>query len=228
MDMRLDVRSKSAHDSDLEEDSTMEDETMSVSSDDHITPKQFWRLGSADTDKTATTELTRDPIIRRPFWVYDFSSTSLHKVAEPIVHNGKIVKSCLKVKTNEESVRKQFFGGSMFVSNFHSSRSSIRKKTEVRKVSFSEVMIREYEVIVSDNPSVSSGPGIGLGWCYDQKLRKFELEDYEEAHPPRRKTCEIQIPKDLREQMLLEIWDVLPEEIEELEHESSYRNVGGG
>ena len=45
---------------------------------------------------------------------------------------------------------------------------------------FGTVSVREYERCIGDNPAVSSGPPIGLGWYY---LRPQPVElDYYEAH----------------------------------------------
>lgn len=47
-----------------------------------------------------------------------------------------------------------------------------------RHVSFSTISIRSFDITVDDNPSVSSGPAIGLSWNFEE-LPTLDLEQYE-------------------------------------------------
>ena len=49
-----------------------------------------------------------------------------------------------------------------------------------RNVSFSHEQVRTYEVTLGDNPSVSSGAPLSLGWKYDPQERKYSLIEEEE------------------------------------------------
>lgn len=48
-----------------------------------------------------------------------------------------------------------------------------------RSVSFADVNIREYERILGDNPSCTSGPPISLGWGYSPEPIKLSVDDFE-------------------------------------------------
>eukprot|EP00339_Tiarina_fusa_P002755 CAMPEP_0117010054 /NCGR_PEP_ID=MMETSP0472-20121206/8963_1 /TAXON_ID=693140 ORGANISM="Tiarina fusus, Strain LIS" /NCGR_SAMPLE_ID=MMETSP0472 /ASSEMBLY_ACC=CAM_ASM_000603 /LENGTH=286 /DNA_ID=CAMNT_0004712497 /DNA_START=31 /DNA_END=891 /DNA_ORIENTATION=+ len=54
-----------------------------------------------------------------------------------------------------------------------------------RRVKFDKILIRSYGQTLGDNPSVSYGPPIQLDWDYEQH-DALDLDEYEDAHPPRR------------------------------------------
>eukprot|EP00984_Skeletonema_dohrnii_P036717 scaffold38014_cov144-Skeletonema_dohrnii-CCMP3373.AAC.2 len=79
--------------------------------------------------------------------------------------------------------------------NNTSSISSNNKNEEfkpimTRNVSFSHLQVREYEVTLGDNPLVSSGVPLSLGWRYNPKERISKLDsDEEEDVNPARNVC---------------------------------------
>jgi hypothetical protein len=78
-----------------------------------------------------------------------------------------------------------------------------RKKAGIKKVGFSEVQVRYYERIVSDNPSVQSGPAIGIGWKYKRGGR-CDIGDWEQSRGPIRSSAELVLPRHVRERILRE------------------------
>lgn len=69
------------------------------------------------------------------------------------------------------------------------------------EVSFSTVEVREYPIILGDNPAVSEGPPMEIGWRhFDEQLWSFEV--FEKTHPPRRSYLEMNVPMDIRIQIL--------------------------
>jgi len=82
-------------------------------------------------------------------------------------------------------------------------------------VSFDRIEIREYEQILGDNPSVTSGPPLSLGWNYYPKHHVFDVEVYEENKKiyPGRTRSEMQLSRRLRERILKRNWQVPREEM---------------
>jgi hypothetical protein len=70
-----------------------------------------------------------------------------------------------------------------------------------KRVSFHSIQIREHSRDVDVNPSVSSGPAVGLGWEY-QDHPSYDLITFEDCRPPRRSRSEFQLPRNIREQLL--------------------------
>lgn len=84
-----------------------------------------------------------------------------------------------------------------------------------RSVSFCEVKVRNYERILEINPSVTSGPAVGIGWNYspdDDEI--FSLENFEEVREFARCSSidQLAIPRDEREH-LLRAWGYTQREI---------------
>ena len=84
--------------------------------------------------------------------------------------------------------------------------------TMKRNVSFHKIEIREYHRTLGDNPCVSAGPPLSLDWNYNPAHRVFDVEAYEEAKTPRSKS-EMLMPRQVREVILKEHWDVSRSEI---------------
>ena len=72
------------------------------------------------------------------------------------------------------------------------------------RVSFAHVNIREYERVLGDNPSVTSGPPLSIGWRHSTTLLTMSLDDYESGKGSPRSSSEYLVPKSVRETMLVE------------------------
>lgn len=86
-----------------------------------------------------------------------------------------------------------------------STRSMASTSSNASSVHFGTISIREYERSISDNPAVTEGPPIGLGWDYEEE-KNFPFDVYEEAKPTPRKKEEFLMPSRVREDILLNEW----------------------
>ena len=109
-----------------------------------------------------------------------------------------------------------------------------RNQSRNRSISFADVKIREYERVMGDNPSVTSGkyvsllflcllrctrtythcppsipgPPISIGWRYVPEITSIPVDDYEEGKGSPRASSEFLVPKIVRERILKEHADV--------------------
>lgn len=70
-----------------------------------------------------------------------------------------------------------------------------------RRCVFSCVQIREHERIAGDNPCVTKGVPLSIGWGYYQH-NSIDLEEYEFNRGPPRDKIEMMVPPDIRHQIL--------------------------
>ena len=91
-------------------------------------------------------------------------------------------------------------------------------KTRVkRSVSYGSVKIREYERVVGDNPGVSSGVPIGIGWNY-HVVEETDLDDVQ----LQQKDSSPAVPLTSEErETVLKRWNYSSGEIDESRHEVS-------
>ncbi|GFH45554.1 hypothetical protein CTEN210_02028 [Chaetoceros tenuissimus] len=75
------------------------------------------------------------------------------------------------------------------------------KENHRKSVGFDKIHIRQYERSIGDNPSVSSGPAVSLGWKYDPAEQlAYSLDEYEKHKIP---TLSVpRIPRPVRESLL--------------------------
>jgi hypothetical protein len=106
-------------------------------------------------------------------------------------------KSCLKLysKIQDDSLASTVFNGDW----------SSTTAADHPEVSWSIVQFRTYEAILGDNPSVSAGPPICLGWKYDAETSDISLsiDDYEERRSQRRSKEQLLVPLFDRERTVM-------------------------
>ncbi len=105
------------------------------------------------------------------------------------------------VKTQRDSLRRSY-GSLNSLARSSSSFQSLRSTNS--NVSFQNVSVREYPRCVGDNPSVSSGPPLTIGW-EPVKTEELSIEDYEKRRMGNHCT---RIPARARHQILECEWDV--------------------
>lgn len=98
--------------------------------------------------------------------------------------------------------------------------SSSCSSTSSNSVRFRNVQIREYGIVLGDNPSCSKGPPVSLGWEYDQEGQQEVLVDvYEKWRVGQRRSMhEMRLPAEVRFGMLRE-WDVQTRDMKTTESE---------
>ena len=72
---------------------------------------------------------------------------------------------------------------------------------EVRTVSFSTLEMREYPIIVGENPGVTMGVPLTIGWEHASEIR-CSVDDYENSRPKPRSMIELRIPSSMRSEIL--------------------------
>lgn len=87
--------------------------------------------------------------------------------------------------------------------NGSSQHSGDSSSGRLRKVRFRHVQVREFERIIGDNPSCSSGAPVALGWAHSRD-RTMRLDDYESVRPSRRSQLDLILTRQDREELLLE------------------------
>ncbi|GAX17603.1 hypothetical protein FisN_18Lh259 [Fistulifera solaris] len=101
------------------------------------------------------------------------------------------IKGILKVTTVDDSLHNPY-----------------KQRDDNKGIQFHNIEIREYARTLSDNPSCTAGPPIGIAWEYNPQSTVISLDKYEEMRPPRRAHFEMVLPRDIRQQMLRYEWDV--------------------
>jgi hypothetical protein len=93
------------------------------------------------------------------------------------------------------------------ISNDHDETISLRNNNNKKKrsVSFCEVHVRNYDRVLTVNPSVTSGPAVGLGWNYDvDEDQHFSIQNFEDSRELVRRGSmkELALPRSYREELV--------------------------
>ena len=80
------------------------------------------------------------------------------------------------------------------------------------RVRFEQIEIRNYDMILGDNPSCTYGPPVTLDWDY-RKNEPMPLDEYEQKRGERRKMYQMQIPA-VHRRRILEQSGYTPDEME--------------
>jgi len=73
-------------------------------------------------------------------------------------------------------------------------------KHKERHVSFTALSIREYDLILGDNPSCTEGPPLSLSWQHGDEF-VLDINDYELVRKPRRTMAQLKMSSDLRREI---------------------------
>jgi hypothetical protein len=120
-----------------------------------------------------------------------FSKTELLHLDDPTATTqafGDGGKGCLRIRTQLSSASRRY--GSL-------------KKPE-KSVSWGSLEMHSHQVLLGDNPSVSAGYPITIGWKKDAS-QALSVDDYESGLAGRRSRRELAIPRNVREDWLLEL-----------------------
>lgn len=109
--------------------------------------------------------------------------------------------SIMRVASLEDSLHRQGLASSQSGSD----------GSQRRRVEFGEICIRDFERIATDNPSVSRGVPIGIGWQYIQ-YEQIRIDDYENNRQKRTK-AEMVMSADDRQWILRKEWEISQKEI---------------
>ena len=78
--------------------------------------------------------------------------------------------------------------------------SSKNDRKENSKVAFGEVNVRKYQRIICDNPAVTAGPSLGVGWKYKVQPA-ISVDAYEKSRGSRKQKNDLLLDRVTREKM---------------------------
>lgn len=144
---------------------------------------------SKEVDNLDTSQHTRKSLLS------GCKSKSSYFGPTPMLKNGSPVEGILKDQA-------YYIRRSSLLSGISDGGSGHSKTRDAdRHVVFTSVVIREHERIAGDNPCVTSGVPLSIGWASFQR-EPIPLDDYETARGEPRDKVEMMVPADVRRAML--------------------------
>jgi len=104
---------------------------------------------------------------------------------------------CEQTKEQRDAARIRRSLRLLGLSRDHGVDLSTINSDDVLAVTFDTVKVREYPIILGDNPAVSDGPPLQIDWVYND-VDEFGLEEYETSRPTRRKRLQMGMPASYR------------------------------
>jgi hypothetical protein len=103
---------------------------------------------------------------------------------------------CLKIQTQAQSLAYPYRSAVV-------TETTTMKDTTAKLVRFGDMEIHNHAIILGDNPAVSRGPPIAIGWdvLYTDRI---SVDEYERYRPERRPPRHFSMPKAERERLLME------------------------
>eukprot|EP00804_Cyclotella_cryptica_P011589 CCRYP_012101-RA/>CCRYP_012101-RA protein AED:0.02 eAED:0.02 QI:381/1/1/1/0.5/0.33/3/133/513 len=123
------------------------------------------------------------------------STLSAYRGPQRTKSDGSAIRSVLKNRRGSD------YSGNGSASFDASSIGNASARSIKRTVSFSCVNIREHERIAGDNPCVTSGVPLSIGWRSIQHPA-IDLDMYEKNKGPSRDKIEMMVPADIRKDIL--------------------------
>ena len=138
--------------------------------------------------------------------LFERSLSSSYKGPQRMKSDGSVIKPVMK-KSNRRgsSVSANVSVGGM-------SANSNQSAPVKRNISFASVHIREHERIAGDNPCVTSGVPLSIGWGSIQH-KAIDLDLYEKSKGPPRDKIEMMVPAAIRKSMLRDEFGVSVKEL---------------
>eukprot|EP00585_Thalassiosira_rotula_P012995 CAMPEP_0196130984 /NCGR_PEP_ID=MMETSP0910-20130528/1159_1 /TAXON_ID=49265 /ORGANISM="Thalassiosira rotula, Strain GSO102" /LENGTH=588 /DNA_ID=CAMNT_0041390379 /DNA_START=156 /DNA_END=1922 /DNA_ORIENTATION=- len=131
--------------------------------------------------------------------VIDRRRASCYQGPEYLMKNGSKVQSIVKNSPSRGSTSRSTDDSTP--STERDAKEANKPKTKTWRLKFATVDIREHERVAGDNPCVSSGVPLSIGWGFYQHP-PIDLDDYELNKEPSRDKIEMMVPASVRRSML--------------------------